>query len=95
VRRKAGTVKALPKWQAAIEVNLRNKEMAEMLRDMLIEQCGGTINVAHIAQYSDGWILHIWVDDENKYDVVGRIYLMLNVDGTIVERRMSHLVETA
>lgn len=85
---------ALPKRQAVIEVNLWNEEMAEMLRGMLTEQCGEAVNVARIAQYSDGWILHIWVDDENKYDVVGRIYLMLNVDGTIVERHMPHLVTT-
>jgi hypothetical protein len=76
--------------QAAIEVNLHNKETAEMLRDMLVEQCGNAIKTTCIARCDDGWILHIWLTDANDaFDIVGRVYLVLSVNGAIVARRES------
>jgi hypothetical protein len=81
-------VNALPKTQnggqTVIEVGLHNEEMAEAVRAMLGEHYAHVIDYIGVADCRDGWILHVWLTDANyQFDMVGRIYLMLSVNGVI------------
>ena len=69
--------------QGTIEVVLHNKEMAEAVEAMLREHYGIAVLNAVKAYYACGWVLHVWMPAELCVEAVGRIYLMLSVNGAI------------